>query len=354
MRKINQIKMETKIREAFDVEYPRPDFIESLRQRIVGRGSHSAGCLRFQNLSQRPVWFFLVIGLTLAFAIYLVIGPQNVHAFIEEFDFIDPGLETVAEAGLVTEVEVLSQFTVQGLDKSSQVITVILDWVYIDEGRLVLGFITEGVPSGLVLDMPTIAAEQSIKQNLTFSRISGEDNPDQIIFSAYDPIQLDSYEKQVDFSVDLPLIQSDDPTNTPLAVFHYALEGVPIRKGKTYESEQSAPVLVDDIEFQFESFLFLPSFTEVTFCVNMSSKEILTLPRSDISLQVGDGPVMYDFLLMKIEEDREQTCVQIGFFDGGTPENEMITLRFKRLAIAIMQYSRDDLIESPEPFHPKH
>ena len=354
MRKINQIKMETKIREAVDVEDPQPDFVESLRQRITGQDFPSGWSFRLYRLSHRPVWFFLVIGLTLVLTVYLVIGPQNVHAFIEEFDFIDPGLETVAEAELVTEVEVLSQYTIQGLDNSTEVITVILDWVYIDESRLVLGFITDSIPTGMVLGLPTVTAEQSLRHDLVFSSISEGDNPNQIIFSAYNPIQLDSHEKQVSFSMDLPLLESYDPAKTPLAVFHFELKDVPILKGKTFEMEQSSLALVDDLEFQFESFLFSPSFTMVTFCVDMPLKEIMALPKSDISLQVGDGPVMYDFLLIKIEEDREQTCVQIGFFDGGMPENEMIIFRFKRLAIGIMQYSRDDLIESPKPFHPQH
>lgn len=337
MRKTDRFKMEKNIRKATHVEDPRKEFVGTLRQRITGQDSPITGCLRFQNLSHRPVWFFLVIGFVLISVVYFSIGPKNVHAFIEDFNSLDPGMETVEEAGMVTELEITSQFTIQDIDNSTQVITVILDWVYLDEGRLVLGVITEAVPSGLALDMPTITTEQSIKQNLAFSSISEEGNDNQIIFMAFNPIQMDNNDKQVDFSVDIPLIESADLDKTPLVVFHYDLEGIPVRRGISYEFEQSAPVLVDDLEFQLDFIQTTPSFTKVTFSVNLSAEDILALPKSDINLQIGDSPIIYDYFLLGITESEDLTCVQIGFLDGGLLGNERIIFRFKQNFIAIVE-----------------
>jgi hypothetical protein len=353
MRKTNQTEMEMKVKKAVNVEDPRPDFVESLRQRIAGKGFPSGWSFRLYRLSRRPVWFFLVIGFILASVIYFVVGPKKVYAFITDFNFTDPGLQTVAEAGLVTELEKVSQFTIQDLDNSSQVVTVILDWVYIDEGRLVLGFITESIPTGLVLDMPVIIAKQSFNQNLVFSSISEEEHTDQIIFMAFNPIQMGNTDKQVDFSVDIPLIKIGDPDKVPLAVFHYDLEDVPVVKGKTYEVDQLPSIIEDDLGFRMKSFMFTPSFTEVSFCVNMLVEDILALPKSDINLRIGDGPVTYDYFLVELSEAKDQTCVLIGFFNGGTPENEQVVFQFNRVAIAIMQNSSfsPERITKPNPKH---
>jgi hypothetical protein len=241
---------------------------------------------------------------------------------------------------------------------------VTLDWVYIDEGRLVLGVVVESVPSGLVVDMPIITADRSLKPDLGFNSLLAAEDTGQIVFLAFNPVRADDYTQQVDFSVDLPLVEDGDSHKTPLAMFHYDLEGIPIYKGQTHEIGQAVyqngfeGIPIDknptdkiektdpnDLEFEMESILVTPSFTEVEFCVNLSAEEVMALPRSDISLKIGDKPVVSDYLVLEISETGDQTCLRLGFLDGGSLENDLVVFRFTQWSFAMMQYSPDKQIE---------
>lgn len=343
MRKKDQSEMEKRISEATRIEDPREEFIESLHQRITGQGAPSTGLVRLWSLSHRSVWFFIVIGIVLISTIYFVIGPKNVHAFIEDFNFLDSGLETVEEAGMVTELGATSLSTILYPNSTLEEIIVILDWVYIDESRLVLGFITESMPSGLILGVPTIIAEDSLNQNLVFSSISVERNKDQIVFMTFNPIQTGNNEKRVDFSVDIPLVESADSNKTPLVVFHYDLEAIPVRRGITYEFDQSSPAMDDDLGFSMESILVTPSFSKISFCVDMPVEDILALPKPAMYLQIDDGPAIYNYYLVGLSEAEGQACVQIGFSESGLLGNERITFKFQWYVITIGEYSGYDL-----------
>jgi len=350
MRKKDQLKLENRIKEATLVENPKQDFVESLLTEIKRQGSPSSGSFRSYSLSRWPVWLILVNVIVLLSAVVIAIGPRTVFDFMtDSFNIFDPGVQTVEAAGLVSKQGLTPRPTILIPDSSLEDITVTLDWVHIDGDRLAMGFVTESMPSGLVLDMPIITADKCLKDNLTFSSTTLENDTNQVIFTTYDPIQMDNDDKQVDFSMDLALIKYGDPDETPLAIFHYDLEGIPVYKSQTYEKEQSIHGKIDDLEFQLESFNKTNSFTEVTFCVTLSAEEILALPKSDINLQIVNGTVTYDYLILELDETEDQTCVQVGFLESGTQEGEMIVFSFKEMYIAIMQnntFTQDESIEN--------
>jgi hypothetical protein len=339
MRKKDRMEMEERISEATCVESPEPDFVNSLKRKIVEQGSPPIGSTKTCTLSHRPALLILANVFVLLAAIIIMAGPRNVYAHIKAFfDIDDPGLQTVEAAGLVTDLEMTPEPTILSSDRSIENISVILDWVYIDEGRLVLGFSLESVPSGLTLDLPTITDHQSFKSNLTFSSNSVEDeNASQFIFSAYNPIRKDDNAREVNFGIDVSLIESGDADKDPLAVFHFDLEGVPVHKGRTYDTKQSLPAEVNELEFLVKSVKFMPSFTEVEFCTNISAEEIRALRKSDISLQIGEKPPVQDYLVLKLAETGDETCVQIGFFDGGESWTDLFFFQFQQFGIAIGQ-----------------
>jgi hypothetical protein len=353
MRKTNQTEMEMKVKKAVRVEGPGQAFVESLRHKIEEQAAPTGRPTRVCPLFHQPVWLTLLNVIVLLSAVLFTIGPKNAYASIKDFfNLLDPGLQTVEAAGLVTELEITAQATVTGTDGSVEDITVTLDWVYLDEGRLVLGFVTSSIPSGCALENPVIVAGQTLKSNLTFSSVSEGEDADQIIFSAYNPLQENNRDKQVDFSVILHLIDVEDPARVPLAEFHYDLVGIPVHKGQTIDMEQTTPARVDDIEFQVESFVVTQSFSEVVFCSDLSADKVLALPKSDISLQIGDGPVMYGYLVLGMAEGEGQTCVQIGFFDGSSMKDEMVIFRFKETFVAIIQsapFDPGERIDKPIP-----
>lgn len=354
MRKTDQLEMERKIKEAIHVKDPRQDFVQSLLKKIKGQGTPFGGSFRLHSLSRRFAWLILVNVILLLSAVLIAVGPRNVKAFIADlFNILDPGVQTVEAAGLVTNLGETPQPIILSPDSSLEDITVTLDWVHIDENRLVMEFVAKSIPSGMVLDMPKITADQTLKQDLTFSSTSMEEDTGQIIFTAYDPIKLDYDAKQVNFSVDLYLIESRDPDKTPLAIFHYDLEDIPVYEGQTQEIEQSVPAMIGDLELQLESFNTTSSLTEVTFCVNLSAEEILALPKSDIKLQIGSEPFTYDYVVLGLNEKEYMTCTRLGFFEGGAPESGMTIFQFKYVYIAILQDNTFEQDESIEKIIPK-
>lgn len=337
MRKKDRMEMEERISKAAWVDDPEQDFVDSLKQKIVGQGSPPIESFTHRPLSRRPALLILANVFVLLAAIIIVAGPRKVYAHIKAFfDIDDPGLHTVEAAGLVTELEMTPEPTILSSDKSIENISVILNWVYIDEGRLVLGFTLGSVSPGLTLDTPTITGHPSLRSNLTFSsNVVEDEDANQFIFSAYNPIQADENAREINFGVDLPLIETGDADKDPLAVYHYDLEGVPVHKGQTYETKQSHPAEVNELEFLVKSVKFMPSFTEVEFCTNISAKEILALRKSDISLRIGEKPPVQDYLVLELAETGDETCIQIGFFDGGESWTEKIIFQFQQFGFVI-------------------
>jgi hypothetical protein len=337
MRKKDRLEMEEKISEAAWVEDPEQDFVNSLKRKVVEQGSPPIGSFTHRPLSHRPALLILANVIVLLAVIIIMAGPRKVYANIKAFfDIDDPGLQTVEAAGLVTDLEMAPEPTILSSDSSIENISVILNWVYIDEGRLVLGVSMASVPPDLTLGTPTITGHPSLRSDLTFSSNAVEDeNASQFIFSAYNPIRADENAREISFGIDVPLIETGDADKDPLAVYHYDLEGVPVHKGRTYETTQSFPAEVNELEFLVKSFKFMPSFTEVEFCTNMSAKEILALRKSDISLRIGEKPPVQDYLVLELAETGDETCVQIGFFDGGESWTDLIIFQFQQFGIAI-------------------
>jgi hypothetical protein len=371
MPKSNQIEMELKIREATRVNDPDQRFVDALWQKIEQQEPAPSSSFQGRALYQRPAFVILVVMLLLIGALFIGFGPKKVSAFIRDiFSMNDPGLQAVEEAGLVTDLDISAEPTViapldSDLEKPNDAfplslsetiddMTVVLEWVYVDEGRLAAGFTRESIPSDYVFGAPTIDFKSPELQgiNIYGETISGSSS--QFIFTSNHHIHVDEVGDQIDFSLDLPLIKFGDYESPPLAKFHFDLEDIPIYRGKTIPLQQTKSVSINNVEVELKSVRITPSNTELEVCYDFPPGDETDWFMPDPSLQIGNGPIEIGHSFRYYGEIDGKHCGRIGFMIGDASGAEQLTFTVKSLYIPIPQELPEERIlaanDSLEPY----
>ncbi len=350
----NQLEMELKIRELTYIDEPSPLFVHTLWLKMKKQNPQVRRISDPKVIHWRPVWIILLALVIVLSALFIGFGPQKVYGFIQSlFTVEDPGLQIVKKAGLVTYLDLAPESENLTTDSQIDKIEVMLDWVYGDEGRLVMELSTSSVPSDLTFDFPTLSVN-GILDPISFSPNGGIGiSPNKIRITLYNPILLEHPGEEIDFSFDLNLIKTEDQSKKPLAVYHFDIQGFPIYQGIPFQIEYSfiekdfqimdAPIRKggidkvmetfittrENFEFQINSIKVMPSFTDVTYCTNLSPMELISLPKADIMLQINNGAELYQFVLKGFEIEGNQTCGILGFRTGSVTEVENLRFRFK-------------------------
>ena len=351
MPKTNQIEMELKVREATWVNDPDQHFVDALWHKIEQQEPTPNNSFQGRALYQRPAFVILVVTLLLIGALFIGFGPKKVSAFIRDiFSMNDPGLQAVEEAGLVTDLDLSAEPTVMDTAATAEVpkevtplsisqslneITVTLDWVYIDSGRLALAFTPDAMPPELSFGTPRLTFDGFTPDQREGSVQSVRNDNGQYIFVTYQVINPAIVGDQINFSVDIPLMKPADPEWEEQALYHFDLQGIPVYAGRTVPIQQTAATSVNNIEVRLESVVVSPSYTDVIVCYDFPPGDAPFWHIFDSSVQIGESAEesmrSYNYL-SNIEDDH---CVQMGFPIGNATPGDRLVFRVNQMEVPL-------------------
>lgn len=277
---------------------------------------------------------------SIAYAIYRWIG--------------DPGLQSVEDAGLLTDLNMTAQPTILpthtpatpppaaaqlGESQSLEGISLTLDWAYLDENRLALGMSYSTLPANLTLGAPAVSFVGITPiQSLGWSQ-SLRTNQNQAEYISYQLIQTESMGDEVDLEIEVPLIEIGTEPSLTLATFHFTVQDLKVYKGQTLPIQQTYAVRVNGVEIRLKSVRVTPSASEVVACYDFPTSEAPFWYMQQATLQMGEGPEegyrTYRYLGEEPVESTQDHCVQLGFPVGNAAGEKRLTFRVHKLVVPL-------------------
>lgn len=331
-------EFEQEVREAMAVrDEGEQEFLRALKQQAL-RGSIQPR-RPWRPTSLRPAWgiaFAILLALllltTAAYAVYRLMG--------------DPGLQSVQDAGLITDLNVTAQPTVlptatplstpqpassPALSQTLKGVTLTLDWIYLDEGRLALGMKFTDLPENSALDIPQVTF-----QNITPLQAQGysqsiRGDERQAVYVSYQVIQAEAAGGKVNLSVDVPLVQGSEEGQTVLANFHFEVEDVPVYAGQTIPIQQTYAASRNGVGVRLRSVRVMPSTTEVVACYDFPTQEAPFWYMQQATVQIGDGPEVGYRPYQYLSEIQDDHCVRLGFGAGNAGGETQLIFRVRQL-----------------------
>ncbi len=352
MSELNLISIKSKIRQVTRLSRPDEAFVTGLWEQLSQQPLPSRPIFGNSSWYRRPVWIAIAVLLVLLTALFIGFGPRNVYAFIRQFlGFEDSGLQAVQEAGLVTDLDMTAEpslvpselvsastppsSSVLSISQTLEDITLTLNWVYVDEGRLALSWTTDPLPEGLSYATPTLSFEGFTppQMNGSIQSLRGENN--QLLFVSYQVIQVDVVGDLIDFAIDLPLVNPGDPEWEPVVNFHFDLQDIPVFRGQTVALQQTYAHEINGIEIRLKSIQMTPSFTEVVVCYDFPTDDAPFWYMQHATLQIGEGPEEYYRAYQYLNEIEDDHCVRLGFATGSAVESDQMIFRVHDLVVPL-------------------
>jgi hypothetical protein len=262
---------------------------------------------------------------------------------------IDPGLQSVENAGLVSNLNQTAEPTVfatvptqlapaVGLSKTLNGITVTLNWAYADENRLALQLSVEGLklPEGVSTGDFICKLYVSNGQGVSIGSIdpadvqTQKDKPGQPIILTYISYQhIDaSRHNHLNLSMDLtigacgprwdfgevfiPGQEAQTPTPPPLIGNYHLNVTVPVYKGLTLTPNQT--LVADGISIRLDTITLSPSFTSLHICYLPAGIRKLDFAgwNPQVTIQVGDKKIINLDTYFGITVRDIKSCVEMG------------------------------------------
>ncbi len=166
---------------------------------------------------------------TILIVLLAVLALSTVAYAVYHF-VIDPGLQSVLDAGMQSTVQVTARPTLlptatpmgtplpasrEGQSQTLDGVTLSMDWVYLDEGHLAFGLGFNDLPAGTQLGAPRVTfAGVTPQQALGFSQSirAGEHTA---IYVSYQVIHQDEVGGKLSLGVDVPLVRSAGEQQEP-------------------------------------------------------------------------------------------------------------------------------------------
>jgi hypothetical protein len=286
----------------------------------------------------RPIILFALLILAIAACVYAY------HRLM-----MDPGLQGVEDAGMITDFELTAEPTnfptplwqpgiYTGIAQTSNRITVTLNWAYADESRMAIQLTIDGleVPEGVELEelicKPYITSDEGVSRWLYKGGPEIlEDKPGKPIIATYVYEQaVDTHQhKYLNLDLDLTLGPCADylnfdevylnkpmPTPPPLIGNYHLKFQVPVYKGMTIAPEQT--VDANGLSMRLETIKLSPSYTNVLLCYdppnsNLAPEENDWIP--DATIKIGETePVIFSNFIDDGGNIRQsEYCANLGF-----------------------------------------
>lgn len=295
------------------------------------------------KLSSRAVIIFLILAILAAcgYASYRIM--------------MDPGLQAVEEAGMVTDLDMTAGPTVfaeppwpprsfDGIAQTLKGITVTLNWAYADESRMAMQLTLSGlnVPQGVYLEdiicRPYITSDEDVSLTLYDGDANIlEDRPGKPIELTYVyHLQMDTRQYDyLNFDLDLTIgpcsdylnfleVDVDQPLPTPIPLIgNYHLKfRVPVYKAITITPDQT--VTANGLSIRLESITISPSYSELRLCYHPPNT--VGFPEAtdwmpEATIRIGESePAPYAYFSDNIGAiNQSEYCADLGFevaYDG--------------------------------------
>jgi hypothetical protein len=271
----------------------------------------------------------------------------------------DPGLQSVEEAGLLTDLGVTAQPTILptptspasspaaaqlGESQSLAGISLTLDWAYLDESRLALGMSYSTLPPDLTLGSPVVTFVGITPiQALGWSQ-SLRTNQNRAEYISYQVIQSASVGDKVDLEIEVPILPIGGESPLPLATFHFTIHDLKVYKGQTLPIQQTYAVRVNGVEIRLKSVRVTPSASEVIACYDFPTSAAPFWYMQHATVQIGEGPEegyrTYRYLGEEPIQSAQDHCVQLGFPVGNAQGEKRMIFRVRQLVVPLTMQDR--------------
>jgi hypothetical protein len=248
-----------------------------------------------------------VVAILLAIVAVAVIATA---AFAVYHYLLDPGLQAVKDAGLGEQVNTTALATLNpqlptdsyqplpatliGIEQNLDGVTVSLDWISVNNMRVLFGFSAIGLEQGMSFELPRVTffnPQQEQYRGAAFelngdSTVNGE-------YISYQVINDPSLEGKIDIGIDLPLIRSEDNLTNVLRTFHFDLKSIPMDTGQPASGQQTYAAKVNGFEVSLEWIKVTPGLIGARICyATTPSEKEWTI--KNLSLEIGSGNYQFD------------------------------------------------------------
>lgn len=282
------------------------------------------------------VFLALLVLTTVAYAVYRLVS--------------DPGLQSVQDAGLVTDLKVTAQPTLlpthtpastpqpatnPALSQTLEGVTLALDWIYLDEGRLAMGMKFTDLPTDTALEAPQVTFRNVTPVQAQGYSQSIRSDEHQAVYVSYQVIQAEAVGGKVSLGVDVPLVRRTGDEQTALAIFHFDVKDVPVYAGQTIPIQQTYAVRHNGVEVRLKSVRVMPSTTEVVACYDFPTQDASFWYMQHATVQIGDGPEVSYRPYQYLSEIRDDHCVKLDFATGNARGETRLVFRVHQLVVPL-------------------
>jgi len=286
----------------------------NLTERVLKEAAHSPRKIptpRMKMATSAVIAFVALILLSsVAYAVYRLI--------------IDPGLQAVQDAGLVTNMKATAQSTILptvlpavplsalivAQSQTVEGVTMTLDWVYLDSTRLLFGIHFSTLPDSVSPGFPDVAVNgQPLGGDRQESKFL-QSSLTQAIFLSNQVTQSDAMNKRVTLEVTIPLLRNQDDKETQAASFHFTVEDVPLYEGQTLGFQQTSAVSVNGVEMLLHSVRLTPDAVDAVVCPSPISSVFFSVDQAVLS---GDGINEREAISVQPAEDTVAFCQKLSF-----------------------------------------
>lgn len=351
MNNLQSISVEEKIRLVTLMPEPSSEFVNELWNQLSKQRSHKPSLKDRFRLAFRPTWA-VVAAILLALAILFIgLGPQRVYAAVRQlFGLGDPGLQSVQDAGLVTDLNVTAMPTIFPTNspvgtpqpassveqrQTLEGVTLTLDWVYLDEGRLALGMKFTPLPANITLDTPRVTFDGITPLQMQGYSQSLRSDENQAVYVSYQVIHAEAVGGKAKITVEVPLVKQNGNEQTVLANFHFDIKDVLVLTGQTLPIQQTYAVQRNGVEVRLNSVRVMPSYTEVVACYDFPTQDAPFWYMQHATVQIGDGPEESYRPYQYLSEIKNDHCVKLGFATGNAGGETRLVFRVHQLVVPL-------------------
>lgn len=321
-----------------------PDLAPQILQQASARQHKTVPHLKAASIVLAAAALFLVS--SVGYAVYHLV--------------IDPGLENVQNAGLVSNQgttalpiqEPTAKATLPpkalmvGQSQTVEGFNMALDWVYLDNTTFLSGLSFDTLPKGISLGFPIVYADGKIlgenQQSADYLRIT-------TVSALYLSHQVTQTPPE-SLEIEVPLLREVDGKVTSVASFHFKVDHVALYPGQSLPLQQTTSVSVGGAEIQLHAVRLNSSLLEATLCTASQSTEPLAITEASLT----DSSDSIPHLMSSGIKSETPSCQILTFDAQGLDEAGPLTLTVNRdWQFIIDQPSLDQIpgvtSEAPKP-----